>query len=191
MVWCTLLCCSFIMRRKEKRPVSWKEVQHEVILINCTVLYCTERTIGEIVECSMQRTEWMRARIILARPNHTYDIRYVHNTLCGLSHKGIFLILTYLSPHLESVIQIVSHKCITPHHDKSLHSQVTLDSSVCLAYLLQIHSITACNTPHISLNHITSNHKPIKSHHITYWLSHHLRLFKIRCGRRVAPSGGV
>ncbi len=33
-------------------------------------------SVGEIVECKLQRSEWQRAKIIAARSNHTYDIRY-------------------------------------------------------------------------------------------------------------------
>ena len=31
---------------------------------------------GEMVECRLQKSDWARAMIISARPNHTYDIRY-------------------------------------------------------------------------------------------------------------------
>ena len=31
--------------------------------------------VGEIVECKLQKSEWSRAKIILARPSHTYDIK--------------------------------------------------------------------------------------------------------------------
>ena len=33
-------------------------------------------SVGEVVECKLQRSEWQRARIVAARSNHTYDIRY-------------------------------------------------------------------------------------------------------------------
>jgi hypothetical protein len=32
--------------------------------------------VGEIVECKQQKFAWARARVLLAHPNHTYDIRY-------------------------------------------------------------------------------------------------------------------
>jgi hypothetical protein len=31
--------------------------------------------VGEVVECMQQRSEWCRCRILVSRPNHTYDIR--------------------------------------------------------------------------------------------------------------------
>lgn len=32
--------------------------------------------LGEMVECRLQKSDWCRARVIAARPNHTYDIRF-------------------------------------------------------------------------------------------------------------------
>jgi hypothetical protein len=32
--------------------------------------------VGEIIECIQQKPVWCRARIIMVRRNHTYDIKY-------------------------------------------------------------------------------------------------------------------
>ena len=60
----------------------------------------------------------MRARIILARPNHTYDIRCLHNAVCSLPHTETVLQRPFLSLRLERIILIVSHKRTTPRDTK-------------------------------------------------------------------------